>query len=365
MSSMEEIGQGFDALYARTPYSVPQAEKDTLLLEGLNVLSAHHYKNCPKYKQIIDGLWQGQHQAQTLADVPYLPVSVFKTQRLASVPDEDLKLTLTSSGTTGQAVSQILVDATTSVRQQRALANSLGHVLGPKRLPMLVIDTSAVFKDPRMMSARGAGVLGIMRYGRGHAFALDDNMQPDVAAVEAFLEKHAGQPFFMFGFTFMVWLEFYENFKNRGLDLSQGILIHSGGWKKMIEKAVIPEEFRASFARDFKLEKIHNFYGMVEQIGSLFLEGPDGLLFPPNFADVIIHDPETWAPLPTGETGVIQVQSLIPGSYPGHSLLTEDLGAVEAVDAGGGWMGKGLRVHGRVAKAELRGCSDVIGEHAP
>ena len=99
---------------------------------------------------------------------------------------------------------------------------------------------------------------------------------------------------------------------------------------------------------------------MVEQIGSIFLEGEDGLLYAPDFGDVIIRDPETWAPAPPGEVGVIQLLSALPRSYPGHSLLTEDLGVLEAVDSGcGGRLGKAIRVIGRAPKVELRGCSDV------
>lgn len=350
---------------AATPYSLPQAQREALMLRGLNELTARHHAACPEYARILDGAWQGARPADRLAEVPYLPVSLFKSQKLQSVPDADVRVTLTSSGTTGQAVSRILLDAETSSIQQRALAGSLMHVLGKQRLPMLVIDTDAVFKDPKMMSARGAGVLGLMRYGRNHAFALDRDLKPDHAAVRAFLEANAGKPFFMFGFTFMVWVNFYEQFRDAGLDLSQGVLIHSGGWKKMVERSVDNETFRRALGDAFGLTRIHNFYGMVEQIGSIFLEGPGGLLYPPNFADVIVRDPATWEPAEDGRPGVIQVLSLLPHSYPGHSLLTEDTGVVEAVDPGtGGWMGKGIRVLGRVARSELRGCSDVIAAAA-
>jgi hypothetical protein len=169
----------------------------------------------------------------------------------------------------------------------------------------------------------------------------------------------------MFGFTFMVWINFYEKFKCAGLDLSNGILIHSGGWKKMVEQSVDNTVFRQSLRQAFGLTRVHNFYGMVEQIGSIFLEGSDGLLYPPNFADVIIRDPETWLPCDEGRPGVIQVLSLLPHSYPGHSLLTEDVGVLHAVDNGrDGWMGKGIEVLGRVPRAELRGCSDVLAAAA-
>lgn len=350
---------------AETAYSIPEPIKSGLLLDGLNELTALHYAQCEPYRRIVDGYWGGVAEAESLSDVPYLPVSAFKTQELRSVGREDVRVTLTSSGTTGQAVSRIFVDRDTSSMQQKCLANSLMHVLGPKRLPMLVIDTDQVFKDPRMMSARGAGVLGIMRFGRDHAFALDRDLKPDFAAVRAFLDKLDGAPFFMFGFTFMVWINFYEQFRDAGLDLSNGVLIHSGGWKKMVERAVDNARFREALGESFGLTRIHNFYGMVEQIGSIFLEGPDGLLFPPNFSDVIIREPQSWRPAEIGQPGIIQVVSLLPRSYPGHSLLTEDMGVIEAVDPGiDGWMGKGIRILGRVAKAELRGCSDVIAAEA-
>jgi hypothetical protein len=99
---------------------------------------------------------------------------------------------------------------------------------------------------------------------------------------------------------------------------------------------------------------------MVEQIGTIFLEGPDGdSLYCPDFADVIIRDPVTWAEQPVGEPGLVEVVSTLPHSYPGHVLLTEDLGVVSGVDDGA-WPGKRLRILGRLPRAEARGCSDTF-----
>ena len=346
---------------AATPYSLEPEARQRLMLEGLNALTAKHYERCLPYRRIIDGYWRGKTEFEEIGGAPYLPVSIFKTQIMQSVPDSDVRLTLTSSGTTGQAVSRIPLDAETSSIQQRALASSLRHVLGPDRLPMLVIDTDKVFKDPKMMSARGAGVLGLMRYGRTHSFALDAPLEPDIKGIRQFLDQLEGRPFFMFGFTFLVWTGFYEKLRKEGLDLSAGILIHSGGWKRMADRAVSNPVFRTALGQAFGLTRIHNFYGMVEQIGSIFLEGPDGLLYPPNFADVIVRDPRTLEPVPDGSTGLVQPLSLLPHSYPGHSILTEDLGVIERIsDGADGWAGKGLRIEGRLPRSELRGCSDVI-----
>lgn len=353
------IGALAEAL-ASPPYALPQAARETLLIDGLNALTARHYNSCSDYAKILDGAWGGAEPSRRLSDVPYLPAALFKAIKLQSVPDSSVRVTLTSSGTTGQAVSKIVLDGETSLIQQRALASSLSRVLGSQRLPMLVIDTDAVFSDPKSMSARGAGVLGIMRYGRNHAFALDRDLEPQPEIIRSFLRSIQGAPFLMFGFTFVVWLKFYEQLKEFGLDLSQGILLHSGGWKKMIERQVDNQVFRKALAEAFGLTRVHNFYGMVEQIGSVFLEGPEGYLFPPNFADVIIRDPKTWRPCENGTPGLIQVLSLLPHSYPGHSVLTEDLGVIDDGVGSDKWSGRGLRVLGRVERSELRGCSDVI-----
>ena len=349
-----------DELLASTPYGIPQDQKEDLLLQGLNDLTKFHAEHCAPYQFILQGIWDGKVTVERLSDIPYLPVTLFKRLSLSSVAAEDITLTLTSSGTTGQAVSQIAVDKETSLRQARSLSHSVAHVLGKSRLPMLVLDSSIVFKDPSLMSARGAGVLGMMRFGHRPVFALDENMQPDIEAIRTMIERLDGAPFFMFGFTYMVWEILNEKLANENIDLSGGVLIHSGGWKKMIEKSVDNQTFKNRLREQLGIQRIFNFYGMVEQIGSIFLEGDDGLLYPPSFSEVIVRHPETWQECAFGEEGVIQVLSLIPRSYPGHSLLTEDTGIIESVSSEGPFLGKGLRVTGRVKKAELRGCSDVI-----
>ena len=342
-------------------YELDETKKNLKLLKWLNKLIKFHYNNCTEYKRILNSMWGGLSTYEKLEKIPFLPVSIFKKINLKSISDEEVKLVLTSSGTTGQTVSKIFLDSSTSKLQQKALANSLSNFLGSKRLPMLVIDSKSVFKNPQLMSARGAGVLGLMRYGTDHHFALDDKSNPNIKEVKSFLKKYRGKPFFMFGFTFMVWKEFFEKFKNQNLDLSNGVLIHSGGWKKMIEEAVSPEKFNSSLLDEFNMSKVINFYGMVEQIGSLFFEGPKNLLFPPNFADVIIRDPKSFQVLPHGQNGLIQVLSMLPASYPGNSLLTEDIGSIEIIETSKGHKLKGLKIKGRVPKTELRGCSDIIG----
>ncbi len=349
-----------EGFFQSPPYGLPQAEKQRFLLPILNALTQHHRERCAAYRQILDVMHPQFHDAESLEQLPWLPVGLFKSHRLVSVPDTEVVRTLTSSGTSGQAVSRIELDRQTASNQTQALAHIMGEVLGKSRLPMILVDTRSLLKDRSQFSARAAGVLGMMNLGRAHFWALDEQMQLDRAGLDAFLDQYGDQPFLIFGFTFMVWQYLLQQVRTNPVDLGHGVLIHSGGWKKLQDQAISNAEFKAQFAEITGLRRVHNFYGMVEQVGSVFLEGSDGRLHAPYYADVIVRSPDTWEPCGVGQPGVLQVLSALPGSYPGHCLLTEDLGVVHAIDPGDcPWRGKAFEVLGRVPKAELRGCSDV------
>ena len=353
----------FEDIIARGAFTMPDAEKGPALLAGLNELTRHHYAQCAPYRNIIDAAYGGRQSFGQLEEIPYLPAALFKRLELAST--QKPILTLQSSGTTGQQPSRIIVDAETSERQSRGLVSIFRTILGAKRIPLLVIDTRKVVTDQRTLTARGAGVLGMMKFGEKTTFALAADLNVIDEEVLAFVEKHKGQPFLIFGFTFLVWLKLVKHFEGSNLDLSNAVIVHSGGWKKMEEKRISNEVFRARIGELFGTTRIYNFYGFVEQLGSVFPEAEDGLLYAPNYADIIVRDPKTFEPLPVGQTGLLQVVSLLPKSYPGHSILTEDLGVVERIDNPNvGRMGKGIRVISRLPASELRGCSDVIAAAA-
>lgn len=348
----------FDALVSRPAFTVPQAEREALMLPELRALTDHHRTACPAYARILDRVWHGD-AFETVDGAPFLPVSLFKQVELRSSAAHGM--TLKSSGTTGQVPSRIFVDPETAQRQSLALVATMKAVLGESRMPLLLIDTRAVISDPAEMTARGAGVLGMMKFGARPAFALDERLEPDLTVIRDFVGANAGRPIMLFGFTFLVWTKLYESFRDGEIDLSNAILIHSGGWKQLESRKVPNAVFREALRTRFGLTRIHNFYGMVEQIGSVFLEASDTYLYAPNFTDVIIRDPVTWEALGPGHKGLIELVSLLPRSYPGHIILTEDIGEIVAIDTGtDGWLGKAVRIHGRMPKAELRGCSDVV-----
>ena len=357
---MDVVKELFDA----APYSINRADKEKLLLHHLSELTQRHYDHCPPYAQLLDSLY-GIHPSQqfsSLSQVPYFPVQLFKSSKMQSIDDTDVVKTLTSSGTTSQQVSTIALDKETALLQTKALVAIVTAFLGPKRLPMIIIDSQSIFNDRTKFSARGAGLLGFANFGRDHFYALDEKMTLDQEGLQAYLEKYPDQPIFIFGFTFMIWQYFYQILKsaNVRLPLEQALLIHGGGWKKLQEKAVTNSVFKEALSEQIGIEKVYNYYGMVEQTGSIYMECERGYFHAPNFSEILIRDFRNWDCLPLQQRGVLQTLSVLPKSYPGHSLLTEDIGTLDGIDdCVCGRKGTYFSVEGRVPTAEIRGCSDT------
>ena len=144
------------------------------------------------------------------------------------------------------------------------------------------------------------------------------------------------------------------------LDLSNGILIHGGGWKKLVSEAVSRDEFSRKLKEVCGLADIHDYYGMVEQTGCINMECEYGHFHTSIFSDVIMRRHTDLTPCEINENGIIQVLSMLPESYPGHSLLTEDEGVILGEDdCPCGRKGKYFRINGRLKNAEIRGCSDT------
>lgn len=344
---------GLEALLRAAPFGMASEEKTAALLPLLRELTAHHGEACPPYRRIVDMTAPAFAEAASLADIPCLPVSLFKHRRLLSVPEAAVRTTIMSSGTTGQRRSAVALDAETARLSARALGAIMATVTDGRRLPFLIIDCPSAVEDRSAIGARAAAILGLMPFGRDYCFALREDYSVDKEGLAAFLARHRGQDILAFGFTFLIWQYFAPACEREGYDLSGLRLLHSGGWKKLEDQAVAPAAFKARLRDATGLSRIQNFYGMAETPGVVFLEGEDGLLYPPAFATAVIRDPASFAPLPLGEKGLIEVLSVLPRSFPGHALLTEDLGVIE--NAAGG-----LRVLGRAPRLEMRGCSDVL-----
>lgn len=352
----------YDDILHFAPYSLGGVDKHDLMMERLLTLTRYHYAHCQPYRRILDAQGIRIDALRSVQDMPFIPVSLFKELDLLSVSPEQVVKTMTSSGTTGQTVSKIYLDKATATNQQKTLVKIVSDFTGPSRMPLLIVDSPSVMKDRNLFSARGAGILGFSIFGADRTYALNDDMELNLPAISAFLKKHRGRQILLFGFTFMVWQHFYKQLLSAGEkpDLSHGLLIHGGGWKKLQSEAVSPVAFAQALQDVCGLQCVYDYYGMVEQTGCIYMQCEQGHLHASIFSDVTVRDHRDFSVCRTGQPGIIQVLSLIPESYPGHSLLTEDEGIILGEDdCPCGRKGKYFKVLGRLKSAELRGCSDT------
>ena len=235
-------------------------------------------------------------------------------------------------------------------------------VLGKKRLPMLIIDQNPNLTDRFIFNAKSAAIYGFSLFGKNYCYLLNKNGDIDYRSLNNFLKKFSKEKFFIFGFTSSI----YENLicklssKLINKNFQNGILLHGGGWKKLENLKINNQQFKQKLFNKTKIKNIYNYYGMVEQTGSIFIECKKcGYFITSNFSDIIIRD-RNFEVVKKGKKGLIQLLSLLPTSYPGHNILTEDIGEiVEEKYCKCGIKGKCFVVHGRAKEAEIRGCSDV------
>ncbi|WP_330513002.1 LuxE/PaaK family acyltransferase [Lacrimispora algidixylanolytica] len=349
-------------IFKRKPYFTEKAEKETLYGEWLTELTEYHRERCTPYGKLLKNLKVPQYQHMREEEIPMLPIGLFKDFDLVSIPEQTVFKTMTSSGTSGQKVSRIYLDTETADYQQRALVAIGGDFWGDARLPLLVIDSPRVLKDRNLFSARGAGILGFSIFSSRICYGLDKDMNLDLEGIELFLNRYQGETILIFGFTYIIWNYFYQALKRLGqsFHLPKGILVHGGGFKKLTDQSVSSEEFKERITEVTGINRIHNYYGMAEQTGSIYMECPFGHLHASIYSDIITRRAKDFKVCSYGEKGIIQVFSPLAFSYPGHSILTEDEGVILGEDdCPCGRKGKYFRVLGRIQQAEIRGCSDT------
>ena len=352
----------YSGVFDAAPFNLDKDAKHLYLTEILKSLTIHHYRNCGNYKKIIDAFGHDINGITSFYDVPFIPVRIFKEFEMRSVSEEAVFKTMTSSGTSVQEPSKIYVDRTTSLNQTKIMGKIVSSFLSATRLPMIIIDTESVLSNRFMFSARGGAILGFSLFSKERLFALDENMQLRKKELTEFINKHKNSKMLIFGFTYIIWLHFYKELlkKDIEVDLSNGILIHGGGWKRLAEQAVTKTEFKESLLSLVKIKRVYDYYGMVEQASSIYMECEYGKLHASSYSDIIIRRSKDFSVAAFGEPGIIQAVSVSPYSYPGHSVLTEDIGIIHGEDdCQCGRMGKYVEIVGRIEKAETRGCSDT------
>lgn len=329
---------------------------DAQLLREAVELTKKHLAGCRDYALI----WPGFTGAGSLEELPYLHVGLFKRIAFRTEGVKHQRVLLSSATTSGTS-SQVALDEVSAQLQAKSSLAILKDFVGEARRPLVVIDDAASLRQRGQVSARVAAALSLLPLASTTTFLLKGE-EAQWALVEDAIR--AEPAFFVYGFTWVLWKRWAQGGMPDSLRALLGgkqvHFVHSGGWKKLEAEAVSREALDGALLKDTAPgSRVIDFYGLVEQNGVVFPLCEAGARHVPRWATVIVRDPWTMKPAGPGEQGLLQFISVLAHGAPYHSVVTEDLGTLIAGPCPCGRSGPRFTLHGRVPKAELRGCANV------
>lgn len=363
-----------DLLLSKDPYGLNIFEKEKIFKDALFESFSHHINNNDLFRQFCENQgFEINNKNLAITDYPYLPVNIFKNKNLFSVPDEQINTTLSSSATSG-IPSTISLDSITSKRQTLVSAKIISDYLGKRRRPFLILDEDPLVSFSAEISARAAATRGfLILCSEPNYFLINKNghLSFDIKkfSKSVFEWEKQKQQVCIFGFTYVLYSNIVKKFigKNIQLKLPRDTKIaHIGGWKKLESEKVSKERFLDDVSRTFCIEKdnIFDFYGFTEQMGLLYVSPGNNPKMVPSYSEIIIRNFQTLEPVKDGQEGLIQILTPLPHSYPGISVLTEDVGKIISRNTNiGGRIGTLFEIIGRASDSEKRGCGDIMSDY--
>ncbi|MDE4907332.1 acyl-protein synthetase [Methanogenium marinum] len=371
MTDSEKIlDSDINELLIQPPYLLEDQTKNQTLTDILKIQLKNAVQNNTHIKNLVSKQGTDIDAITKIEEIPFIPVQMFKYFDLSTCEKEAIVKMLRSSGTTSDTASRVPLNKKTVLNQMKSLKQILSDYLGNKRKVFLVIDHEGVNSSVSEFTARTAGVRGLSIYAKKTYYLLKEEngkLVLNEPVIQDVIERYSGKDVYAFGFTYIIWSVFYQQIieKDIHFNFSDITLFHSGGWKKLKDEQVSKEYFSESMSSVFNTDKrnILDFYGMAEQTGIIFVDCECGNKHVPNISQVIIRNPYTLQPCSVGETGMIEILSVLSDSYYSQAVLTEDLGYVVGIDdCPCGRKGTYFRFASRIEKAEIRGCGDTFKE---
>jgi len=279
-------------------------------------------------------------QANSLEEIPFLPISFFKTHNIQTgtwIPET----TFTSSGTTGQTASRHLV---------KSSAWYLGHT---ERIfhqffgPLGNYHVLALL--PSYMEREGSSLVAMADYfiRKSNSVYSGFYLNHHEALVTKLLElKSSDKKVVLLGVTFAL-LDLAETY---AVDLSHCLIMETGGMKGKRPELTREEVHRYLCSR-FNVPSILSEYGMTELLSQAYSFGRGRFLAPPAMKMVIrdINDP--FDRVRMGQTGAINVIDLA-NIYSCAFIETQDLGKTHQDGS--------FEVLGRMDNSDVRGCNLLV-----
>jgi phenylacetate-coenzyme A ligase PaaK-like adenylate-forming protein len=297
------------------------------------------YRHNLIYRDFTDALHVNPLTVSSTRQVPFIPISLYKTHEIATGEFEPAVI-FESSGTTGTEPSRHLVrdlDVYTG-----SFTRGFELFYGPVR------DWCILGLLPGYLERKNSSLVYMVNQliiGSGHeksGFYLRDHEK--LADVLRELERKK-QKTLLIGVSFAL-LDFAAAFP---IPLEHTTIMETGGMKGRREE-LLRAELHALLRDAFGIKNIHSEYGMTELLSQAYSRG-EGIFWTPPWMKVMVRDEED--PLQVRDTGsgainVIDLANIWSCSF----IATDDAGKIHADG--------GFEVLGRLDGSDLRGCGLMV-----
>jgi phenylacetate-coenzyme A ligase PaaK-like adenylate-forming protein len=364
VKSIEKIRELLNA----PPYS--KDFNDEIFINYLNLVTEHHYKNCKDYRNFFDHIFKKYRYFNDILDFPYLPAAIFKQKKLFSIKSKNIFKTITSSATTGKQSSQIILDKFNNQNWTISMQKMLIQRLGNKKYVTILLDTPTSLNSSIQLTARSSMAQAIYFNSKSINSILLQKGNTITLNLKNFLNiinDENIEDIMIFSFTYILYKNFLLELKKKKITFKNKNIkiIHAGGWKKLHNEKISDTKLKQLCFEILNVQKenVIDIYGFSEQGGLLYPDCKYGFKHLPVWSDLIIRDPLTLNIMKSGQIGLMQFLTPIQTSYPGHSILTQDLGYINPRKCKCGNLRKSFKVIGRNdSSQEIRGCGDVMAE---
>jgi hypothetical protein len=300
-------------------------------------LFQYQYQHNSLYKAYNDALHIVPAQINSMEEIPFLPISFFKTHRVVSGDWQKEELLFESSGTTGVIPSRHFVkDA--DIYEAAMMSGFRQFYGGPKDYAILALLPSYLERGQSSL-VHMAKVLMDKSGHSDNGFYLNEWPQLSEKLLRL---KSEGQKVLLLGVTFAL-LDFAEMYP---MDLSGIVVMETGGMKGR------REEWTRAQVHDYlkerwHIDQIHSEYGMTELLSQAYALD-SGIFEPIATMRVFVRDIQD--PLDISKEGIGAINIIDLANINSCAFIaTEDIGRLKPNHT--------FEVLGRMDHVALRGCS--------
>ena len=298
------------------------------------------FENNRVYRSFCDLLYKHPSEIKTIQEIPFLPIQFFKTHPVLS-SQEPVKVTFTSSGTTGSITSKHLVPNLKIYEQSftKGFQQFYGNIEDYVILALL----------PSYLEREGSSLIymvdTMIKKSNHPESGFYLNNLSELKSTLLKLESE-DKKILLIGVSFAL-LDLVETYQ---FNLKHTIIMETGGMKGR-RKELIRDELHGQLKQGFGLETIHSEYGMTELLSQAYSKG-HGIFKTPSWMRILTRDIEdALSIMPKGNSGGINVIDLANINSCSF-IATQDLGKVHENDS--------FEIIGRFDNSDIRGCNLMV-----